>query len=168
MTSSNGSGGFLTFLLSSVAQFVMNAHTSQVAQATTTTSSSTADSMLSGKMIINNSNNTDVQPFVECAAKPFRKPTIIKSLSNLHHSDAIIDNHQNNVNNRTRQHNNHQHNTRVNTNNNNYHGSMGIIEMKGHNNPMELSTQHLESTLPFLHEQANILNTILQNRNGNL
>ncbi|KAF0973202.1 hypothetical protein FDP41_008409 [Naegleria fowleri] len=49
-----------------------------------------------------------------------------------------------------------------------YSGNMGIIMMKGHNNPVGDSIDSEEYSLPFLHEQANVLNTIIKNRDGNL
>ncbi len=52
-------------------------------------------------------------------------------------------------------------------NNQPYSGNMGIVMMHGHNNPVG-SHDDLESALPYLHEQANVLNTILKNRDGNL
>ncbi|KAG2374293.1 hypothetical protein C9374_010863 [Naegleria lovaniensis] len=49
-----------------------------------------------------------------------------------------------------------------------YTGNMGIIMMKGHNNPVSDLIDSEEYSLPYLHEQANVLNTIIKNRDGNL
>ncbi|KAL9645556.1 hypothetical protein ABK040_000619 [Willaertia magna] len=48
-----------------------------------------------------------------------------------------------------------------------YKGNMGVIYMVGQNNPIG-NPDDPNASLPFLHEQANVLNTILKNIDNNL
>jgi len=48
-----------------------------------------------------------------------------------------------------------------------YRGNMGVIAMTGQNNPVG-SPDDPDAALPYLHEQANVLNTLLKNRDVNL